>query len=176
MKFWVKAAFTEKQREELSEIFDLVLASCSRETSSDPANWTEDNPLYGHCAIVAIIINGIFGGKILRASLLKVKGYEKMSSHYWNRLPNGVEVDLTSGQFKGNDRDLVPEGKDTKRSASGKELPITIESLLAYKPTKKRLIIFSERIHETFHRQSKNEMCPDANCSVLAKLKGEKKN
>ena len=68
-----------------------------------------------------------------------------MRSHYWNRLRNGSEVDLTAGQFRGNDRDLVPEGQTIKRDGlTRKEVMITRDSLLEYEPTRKRYLMLRE--------------------------------
>ncbi len=79
----------------------------------------------------------------MRASLERVKGYEQMSSHYWNLLPDGTEVDLTASQFKDNDRLLVPRGESSK---SG--IPITRESLLEYEPTRKRYRLLQKKVLE----------------------------
>lgn len=64
----------------------------SKETSSDPENWTPDNPALGQCAVSALIIQDILGGDLL---WMKING----ESHYWNRLPIGTQVDLTIQQF-----------------------------------------------------------------------------
>lgn len=64
----------------------------SKQTSSDSANWSEANPAWGQCAVTALIVQDVLGGDLLRAL---VNG----TSHYWNRLPNGQELDLTIQQF-----------------------------------------------------------------------------
>lgn len=70
-----------------------VLQECwSRETSYDPEKWTPENPTHGQCAITALVIQDLLGGDLLRA---KVNGAE----HYWNRLPDSSEFDLTRDQF-----------------------------------------------------------------------------
>jgi hypothetical protein len=63
------------------------------------------SPLRGHCTAVATTIKGMFGGDIVRG---RVNG----ESHYWNRLPDGTEVDLTSCQFGGDG--LTPFKKGRK--------------------------------------------------------------
>lgn len=70
-------------------------ASWSRETSSDPARWTPENASLGQCAVTALVLQDVTGGELLRLAL------PEGGSHYWNRLPSGVEVDLTRGQFCG---------------------------------------------------------------------------
>jgi len=64
-----------------------------RETSSDPANWTPDNPAWGQCAVTALAVQDNCGGELLRST---VRGI----SHYWNLLDEGKnELDLTLCQF-----------------------------------------------------------------------------
>lgn len=49
----------------------------------------------GHCRVSALIIQDIIGGKILYSYANKNKKWD----HYWNLLPSGIEIDLTSDQF-----------------------------------------------------------------------------
>lgn len=65
-----------------------------RGTSADPQHWTPANPSYGQCAVTSLIVQDLFGGSLVRA---KVSG----TTHYWNRLPSGEEIDLTREQFGG---------------------------------------------------------------------------
>ena len=51
-----------------------------------------ENPAWGQCAVTALVVQDAFGGDLLRAMVEGV-------SHYWNRLPDGSEVDLTRQQF-----------------------------------------------------------------------------
>lgn len=50
------------------------------------------NPPKGQCAVTALIVQDEFGGDLLRCATPD-------GSHYWNRLPDGTEIDLTAGQF-----------------------------------------------------------------------------
>lgn len=101
---------------------DLFWMSFRAETSSDPNNWRDDDRTRGHCAVVALLVQDILGGEILRASLEEVTGYEDMRSHYWNRLSNGLQVDFTADQFKNRARDLMPRGEArTRRYLLGNE-------------------------------------------------------
>ena len=47
----------------------------------------------GQCAITALVVQDFFGGDLLRGRIVG-------GTHYWNRLPNGQEVDLTAEQFE----------------------------------------------------------------------------
>lgn len=164
--FWTSGRLPNRAVEELNLIQKVIAKSCSAETSADPENWTKDNPLYGHCAVIAILVQGGCGGSLLRASLESVKGYEQMRSHYWNILNNGVEIDLSSGQFKGDDRDLVPDGK----MMNGDRV-ITSASLLTNESTAKRYALFEKRFLENLNGPKKG--CSDCkNCSKK-KCKGD---
>jgi len=63
-----------------------------RETSYNPEKWSPENPTHGQCAITALVIQDLLGGDLLRG---KVNG----ADHYWNRLPDSSEFDLTRDQF-----------------------------------------------------------------------------
>lgn len=95
---------------------ELEAAWC-RETSADPTHWDPWNPAWGQCAVTALVVQDRFGGDLLRAT---VAG----TSHYWNRLPDGTEVDLTRHQFDVletdpigvvREREYVLSFPDTKR-------------------------------------------------------------
>lgn len=78
----------------------------TRDTSADNQHWSPDNPSYGQCAVTSLIVQDILGGCLLRA---RVKG----TTHYWNRLPSGEEIDLTREQFGGVTE--VPAGEERSR-------------------------------------------------------------
>ncbi len=70
--------------------------SWTKETSSNPKNWTLKNPVSGQCAVTSLIVNDYLGGKIVRTNIILSNGKE--ISHYFNKI-NNVEVDLTKQQF-----------------------------------------------------------------------------
>jgi len=69
-----------------------LLRVWSKDTSSDPENWSPSNPAWGQCAVTALVVQDLLGGELLRCTVGHI-------SHYWNRLPSGEEVDLTCDQF-----------------------------------------------------------------------------
>ncbi len=75
---------------------NLLIQSWIRETSSEPKDWTEERPSIGQCAVTALIVNDFFGGKIIRVPIISGS---KMTSHYYNQLPDGETIDLTKNQF-----------------------------------------------------------------------------
>lgn len=88
----------------LIELQYLLKNSCSKETSDSSDKWTSDNPLFGHCAVIAVIVQNFYGGKIRRV-LFPKEWTEKLGSrsHYWNELDFAVGgsrvLDLSRPQF-----------------------------------------------------------------------------
>jgi hypothetical protein len=88
------------------------------DTSLTPNDWSASNPAVGQCAVTALIVQDYFGGELLR-------GCTEGGTHYWNRLPNGQEIDLTAEQF------------DAEPAISGVELR-SREYVLSYPATNAR--------------------------------------
>lgn len=63
------------------------------------AGWQPANPAWGHCDITALVVNDIFGGDLMLGEVWAADG-ERHGFHWWNRLANGVELDLTYEQFQ----------------------------------------------------------------------------
>jgi len=82
----------------LSMIEAAIRASWGRDTSDDPEEWSLDNPSRGQCDVTALVVNDLVGGELLSASVY-LHG-ERVEGHMWNRLTNGLELDLTREQFK----------------------------------------------------------------------------
>jgi hypothetical protein len=61
------------------------------------SGWQPSNPAWGHCDITALVVNDIFGGDLMLGEVRL--GEEQHNFHWWNRLPNGIELDLTHEQF-----------------------------------------------------------------------------
>ncbi|MFC8374217.1 hypothetical protein [Streptomyces sp. NPDC057238] len=64
----------------------------------DQADWEPQNPAWGHCDITALVVNDVFGGDLLVGEV-HLDGTQH-GFHWWNRLPSGVELDLTLEQFQ----------------------------------------------------------------------------
>lgn len=73
-------------------VTEAVRSAWSAETSYDPHGWSRANPSWGQCAVTALVVQDFFGGILLCA---RVNGYE----HYWNRVGDSWEIDLTREQF-----------------------------------------------------------------------------
>lgn len=62
------------------------------------AGWDPGNPAWGHCDITALVVHDLFGGDLVVGEV-HLDG-EQHGYHWWNRLPGGVELDLTREQFR----------------------------------------------------------------------------
>jgi len=82
----------------LAEIEAAIRASWGRDTVDDEDEWTPDNPSRGQCDVTSLVVHDIFGGDVLAAGVFR--DGERVESHMWNRLPGGLELDLTREQFK----------------------------------------------------------------------------
>ena len=83
----------------LSGYIARIAENCQQDTSSDPDNWKPQNPTWGHCVMIALLTQELYGGEIWRASLTHIPAFAHMRSHYGNRLPSGAHLDLTAPQF-----------------------------------------------------------------------------
>jgi hypothetical protein len=88
--------------QQLSSIRAAAIQVAEPETSCWPKQYAKlkrqgklPSPLWNHCAPMAHMVRGCFGGEILEGMVNEIH-------HFWNRLPDGTEVDLTSCQFGGD--------------------------------------------------------------------------
>jgi hypothetical protein len=78
---------------------------------TDVDEWTSDNPSRGQCGATSRVVNDLLGGEVLIAKVLRPDGSQQ-GYHYWNRLPDGSEVDLTHAQFVAGEVIQQPETID----------------------------------------------------------------
>jgi ADP-ribose pyrophosphatase YjhB (NUDIX family) len=84
----------------LPELEQALRAAWSLWTA-DPADhddWSGDDPASGQCASTALIVHDTLGGALLMAHVRHADG-SPAGFHYFNRLPDGTELDLTAEQF-----------------------------------------------------------------------------
>lgn len=93
----------------IDEFRQVIPFLCDRETTLAPDKWSAENPLMGHCAVVSLVVQNLFGGDLARASLENT-AFSGMGSHYWNRFVDGSEMDFTKPQFG----DKYPQGLEGK--------------------------------------------------------------
>lgn len=108
----------------------MLKAACP-ETACWPEQYKREkkrSPLYLHCAAAATVVRALFGGDI-------VTGRVNGEPHYWNRLPDGKEVDFTSCQYGGDGFTPLRKGRKVHRSE--------------FAPTNLRYLLFAQRVMES---------------------------
>lgn len=102
---------------DLDALYTALRKSWRQDTAVRPMKWLPHIPSTGQCAVTALVVQDYMGGDLLRVINLG-------DSHYFNRLPDGHEVDFTRGQFWEwapedepivRDRDYVLENESTRR-------------------------------------------------------------
>lgn len=84
----------------LADIEALIRSSWGPDTFPPDVHnpvWDPANPARGHCIVTALVVNDLLGGVLVRGEVHV--GGERVDFHWWNRLPGGIEVDLTREQF-----------------------------------------------------------------------------
>jgi hypothetical protein len=86
-----------------------VRAAWARDTCDpvDVDDWSAANPARGQCGTTALTINDLLGGELLLAEVLRTDG-SRQGVHWWNRLPDGTEIDLTREQFASHEVIQLP--------------------------------------------------------------------
>ncbi|QLE70854.1 hypothetical protein FGW37_03885 [Streptomyces rectiverticillatus] len=83
----------------LTDIERAVRSSWGADTCTPEyrSRWTPDNPARDQCGVTAMVLNDLLGGELIRGEV-RVGGLQT-DFHWWNRLGEGVEIDLTREQF-----------------------------------------------------------------------------
>jgi hypothetical protein len=82
----------------LAQLEDAIRGAWSEDTADHDNDWNPDNPSCGQCDITTLVVHDLLGGDVLAAGVF-LDGV-RVESHMWNRLPSGLEVDLTREQFR----------------------------------------------------------------------------
>jgi hypothetical protein len=98
----------------LADVEAAVRSAWSLETcdESDLADWSAADPARGQCGSTALTLHDLLGGDLLVAEVLRPDG-SRQGYHWWNRLPGGLEVDLTREQFSATE--VVQEARVVER-------------------------------------------------------------
>ncbi|MET0909216.1 MAG: hypothetical protein ABWZ99_07080 [Ilumatobacteraceae bacterium] len=84
----------------LAAIENVIRDSWSEETCDTvDLPWSRSNPAKGQCGVTALVLNDLLGGDLMVADVTHADGTPQ-GSHTWNVLHGGVEIDLTSEQFR----------------------------------------------------------------------------
>ena len=85
--------------DELRQFKTQLEQAAGPDTAYDPEAWEarrQECPLAEHCNAAAWVVQQRYGGEILMTKM------PDGSRHFWNRLPDGREVDLTGDQYGGD--------------------------------------------------------------------------
>ena len=82
----------------LAQLEDAIRRSWGPDTVEPNCGWSPDNPARGQCDVTALVVNDHVGGDLMAAEV--VLDGRRVMAHMWNRLPSGIEIDLTREQFR----------------------------------------------------------------------------
>ncbi|MDG4801019.1 hypothetical protein [Micromonospora sp. WMMD980] len=101
---------------DLARLRPVVRASWTADTCDphDLPHWHPGNPARGQCGVTALVVQDLLGGDLVLGEVFV--GDTKVGYHYWNRLPDGDEVDLTADQFHPGE---VVVGAEVRRRPPG---------------------------------------------------------
>lgn len=124
---------------ESEQLLSILLKSWSEHTATNGI-WSEKNPSLNQCAVTALVVQDFLGGDLLRCEM------SDGDSHYWNRLPDGTELDLTSEQFKKIDAHPLLETTEIR----------TRQYVLSFPKTMLRYGILLKRVSEEILKGKNN--------------------
>lgn len=122
-----KSALVDKETiKKLNTLFNDVWCKETAHPKFQP-RWSEKNKAVGQCGSTALIINDLFGGKMI---------LDDINTHVWNVLPDGSQQDFTRSQFE-KDLPLSVQKYRTKEELIAESKTGQLER---YKLLKKKLI------------------------------------
>ena len=122
-------------RPKLNDLSFALLYSWGSDTAK--GEWHKDVPSLNQCAVTVLVVQDYCGGDLMRCPL------SDGDSHYWNRLPNGDEIDLTFQQF----------AYTHQIDVEGETIVIDREYVLSFPDTLKRYEILKYRVEEVLFGQ-----------------------
>ncbi len=117
------------------EFLEKIKEVGSADTSFDSKGWNKENPLWGHCAVVSLLAQELFGGELVKGDLDEYPKYSHLKSHIWNRI-DGVDIDFTAEQY------------DDISFKDLKDRVVSRESVLNYPGTPERFSLLKERFEK----------------------------
>jgi len=82
----------------LTQLEQAIRKSWGPDTVEPNCGWSAGNPGRGQCDVTALVVDDLIGGELMASDVL-LDG-RRVMAHMWNRLPSGIEVDLTREQFR----------------------------------------------------------------------------
>jgi hypothetical protein len=83
------------------QLEQAIRESWGPDTVDPDDGWSADNPARGQCDVTSLVVNDLLGGELMTADVYVDGG--RIMAHTWNRLPSGVELDLTRDQFRNDE-------------------------------------------------------------------------
>ena len=120
-------------KKEFEKIEKALAHAWCKETATfgnEDKQWSSQNPAYGQCMVSSIIINDLFGGKLV---------YDKVNHHYWNELPDDTWQDFTRRQYK-NKVDFIVNRYKTKDDVLSDEYAIKHNAKGRYELLKQKFL------------------------------------
>ena len=163
-----KPISTDQFQKIISDISDI-------QTTQDPDHWTSDNPLLGHCAVVSLVGQSMFGGKLLRASLADYPNFAYARSHYINQLPDGQRIDFTKDQFKDNYPDNLMFEERERRYVLGYPETQKRFKLLSFRFAKEitQNPLFNDQIYQKCYENALSSPCQKMHFGAVMVKAGE---
>ena len=112
---------------DIERLYRAVKMAWEEDTAA--GEWREEVPSMNQCAVTSLVVQDYLGGTLQRQLL------NDGDSHYWNRLPNGMDVDMTAEQFN-----------YTKQYREGPVVIREREYVLGYPDTLKRYELLRDRV------------------------------
>lgn len=113
----------------ITKLKDVLLKSWGKDTAK--GDWLPEVPSLNQCAVTALVVQDYLGGDLLRCKL------DDGDSHYWNRLPDGTEIDFTEDQFE-----------YTKQKDVGETIVRDREYVLSFPDTLERYKLLKRKVME----------------------------
>lgn len=119
----------------LARFREILPSLCDEKTAyKSGIEWSSRNPTFGHCSVVALTVQLLYGGEIHWVSLAGTP-FSKLVKHFWNILPDETLEDLTFEQFEGK---CVYMPSDRQRC--------NITDILSFPDTRARYFEFLRRL------------------------------
>lgn len=81
---------------------DAIRQGCGSDTSMTSDQWSLQSPSRGQSDVTALVIRDLLCGEIVIANV--IRDGRRIERHAWNRLPSGLNLDLTCDQFRSGER------------------------------------------------------------------------
>jgi hypothetical protein len=81
----------------LAQLEHAIRESWGPDTADPDDVWSAESPSRGHCDVTSLVVQDLLGGEFVTSDVY-LDG-DRIMAHTWNRLPSGIEVDLTRDQF-----------------------------------------------------------------------------